>query len=282
MVLALGSLGLAQAPLPSTKVKPDRTARTGDFVFSILPKTFQKTPILDMTFNTELTDYGRLLRTASPENPVYFVALDAGYRQLGWSVGGERPPKAAELERAMNAALATNGFLPATAEHPAGLALVYYWGSHNKPDADTARNFPDLMRQNILERAILVGGKKFATGMSFSMEWGESPADAEAKLEFLRDQTRAELYYVVASAYDYHALAQGARKLAWRTTMTATSAGLAMNETLPAVVTSAAPYFGRETVEPETGAKRISREGNVIIGTPTVVEEKPKPAPEKL
>lgn len=255
---------------------PGRNVKTGDFVFSILPKSLQKTPTLDMTFNTEMTDYGRLLRAASPENPVYYVELDAGFRQLGWFMGGEKPPKAAELERTLNTALTTNGYQPATPDHPAGLALIYYWGSHNKPDPDAARDFPDMMRRNVLERAILVGGKKFAAGMSFAMEWGESPGDHEQKLEFLRDQTYEELYYVVASAYDYQALAHGQRKLAWRTTMTVTSAGLAMNETLPAVVSMAAPFFGRETEVPEIGSRRISREGHVFVGTPTVVDDKPK------
>ena len=273
-VLSGGSLSHAQVLLPSSKTKSSRTAKTGDFVFSILPKAFQKTPILDMTFNTEMTDYGRLLRAASPERPVYFVGLDAGFRQLGWNVGGEHPPKAAELERAMNTALATNGYLPAVSGRPVGLALIYYWGSHNKPDDDTARDFPQLMQKNILERAILVGGKKFAAGVSFSMEWGESPADTEEKMEFLREQTRMEVYYVIASAYDYQALAHGERKLAWRTTMTVTSAGLAMNETLPTMVVAAAPFFGRETEMPEIASQRISREGHVTIGTPTVVEDK--------
>ena len=272
-MLALGSLGRAQAPLPSASDKSARSAKTGDFVFSILPKSLQKSPTLDMTFNTEFTAYGRLLRKASPENPFYYVGQDAGFHQLGWAAGGERSPQTEVLERALNKALATNGFLPASPGHPAGLALIYYWGSHNKPDEDTARDFPELVQKYILERAFLVGGKKFASGMLFSMEWGETAADHEEKMEFLRDQTREELYYVVASAYDYQALARGERKLAWRTTMTVTSAGLAMNETLPTVVASAAPYFGRETAEPEIGARRISREGRVLIGTPTVVED---------
>lgn len=277
-VLTLGASSRAESLLPTSRDKSVRSAKTGDFVFSILPKSLQKSPTLDMTFNTEMTDYGRLLRAASPENPVYYVEQDGGFRQLGWSVGGEKPPPPKELERVLNNALATNGYLPASDGHPAGLALIYFWGSHNKPDPDVARDFPELMQRNILERAILVGGKKFAAGMSFTMEWGETAADHEEKLEFLRDQTRAEIYYVVASAYDYQALARGERKLAWRTTMTVTSAGLAMNETLPTVIATAAPFFGRETVEPEIGARRISREGRVLIGTPTVVEDKKPPA----
>lgn len=275
---ALGLVCRAEEPLPFATGKSARTAKTGDFVFSILPKAFQKNPTLDMTYNTEFTDYGRLLRPASPEQPVYYLEQDAGFRPLGWTVGGEKSPKAADMERVLGRALATNGFLAASPEHPPALALIYFWGSHNKPDPDTARNFPELMRKNILERAMLVGGRKFTSGVGFAMEWGESPADHEEKTEFLRDQAQEEIYYVVASAYDYQVLAHGQRKLAWRTTLTVTSAGLAMTETLMPLVASAAPFFGRETLEPEIGSRRISRTGHVEIGTPTVVED-PPPAP---
>jgi len=271
--LALGVRGRAAEP-PADDDQWVRTPKSGDWDFSILPKAFQRHPTLDMTFNTELTPFGRLLRPASAEHPVYYVEQDAGFKPLGWSTAGEHPPPSTDMDRVLTRALATNGFLLASPEHPAALALIYFWGSHNKPDQDLARKFPELARKYVLERAILVGGRKFADGMGFAMEWGESPADRETKREFLRDQAAEELYYVVASAYDYPALARGERKLAWRTTMTVTSAGLAMRETLPPLVASAAPFFGRDMTEPEIGARRISRAGRVEVGTPTVVEDK--------
>ena len=276
--LALALVARAADSPPTAFDKSSRMAKTGDFVFSILPKSFQRNPTLDMTFNTEFTPYGRLLRKATPENPVYYVEQDAGFRSLGWAVGGEKPPKSEDMERVLTKALATNSFLPAAPEHAPGLAIIYFWGSHNKPDDDTARLFPELLQKNVLERAMLVGGKKLVSGMSFAMEWGESPADREEKMEFLRDQANAEIYYVVASAYDYQALAHGQRKLAWRTTLTVTSAGLAMNETLLPLVTSAAPFFGRETTLPEIGSRRVSRTGYVEIGKAIVVPDAPTPA----
>ena len=56
--------------------------------------------------------------------------------------------------------------------------------------------------------------------------------------------------------------------------MTVTSAGLAMAETLPPLITSGAAFLGRETAEPQIGERRISRDGNVRIGIPTVIEDK--------
>jgi hypothetical protein len=275
-LLALAWVAAASAvEVPPLSDPSPRMVKPGTFVFSLLPKAFQKRPTMEMSFNTEFTPYGRLLRQPAPENPVYYVAESAGFRQLGWAVGGEHSPPADDMARAMTKALATNGFLPATPEHLPRLALIYFWGSHNKPDPDTARDFPQVARKNQLERAILVGGRQLASGMAFSMQWGESPADRMGKMEYLRDQAAEELYFVVASAYDYPALAKGERKLAWRTTMTVSSAGLAMQETLPPLVASGAIYFGKEMAEPEIGSRRISREGRVDIGPATVIEDQP-------
>jgi len=277
--LAPGGSLAADVPPLSGKDPALRAPQSGDFVFSILPKAFQKHPTLDMTFNTEVTPYGRLLRPASLENPVYYVANDVGFRALGAPVGGEKPPPASDMERVLINALAKNGFLAAGPGHPPTLAVIYFWGSHNKPDPETARQFPELARKYVLERAILVGGKNLADGMSFAMQWGDSPADHMGKAEFLRDQAAEELYYVVASAYDYQSLAHKKRELAWRTTLTVTSAGLAMKESLPPLVARAAPFFGREMTEPELGTRKISREGHVEIGTATIVADPPAPPP---
>lgn len=272
------SAGLrADEPVLTPSDASTHTEKSGGFVFSILPKAFQSKPTLDMTFNTEMTAYGRLLRPASPENPTYYIAQDAGFHPMGETVGGEKPPPQTDMERTLIKALANNGYLPAAPGHPPTLAIIYFWGSHNKLDPQTARQFPLRARQYALERATLVGGKSFAQQIDYSMQWGDSPADHFGKAEILRDQTKEELYYVVASAYDYQSLANKERKLAWRTTMTVTSAGLAMRETLPPLVASAAMYFGRETTEPEVGEKTISRGGHVEIGPTRVVPDAPAP-----
>jgi len=66
--------------------------------------------------------------------------------------------------------------------------------------------------------------------------------------------------------------------------MTLSALGLGMGETLRPLIASAAPYIGRETPEPVVGSRQISRvrKGEVIIGTPTVVEDDvTAPAPVK-
>ena len=270
LVLSAGwTARLSSAPAQRT-ADPD----SGKWVFSLLPKAFQANPEFDMTVVTEMTDYGRMMRPVSPEQPMYYVAQAGGFRQLGETVGGEKSPAVAALERALKKSLAANGYLPVAAEgqRPA-LVLIYTWGSHNAVDRQTARLFPELAQRNILERSLLIGGTNFITDLSRSMEFGESIFDRTARQEYLRYQAANDCYFMIASAYDYAAVARGQRKLLWRTKMTVNAQGVSMTESLPPLIATAAPFLGRETAEPEIISRRVSRKGHVEIGTPTVVDE---------
>ena len=230
-----------------------------------------------------------MMRPVSPEQPMYYVAQPGGFRQLGESVGGEKSPPASDLERTLKKSLAANGYLPVAEEGQSpGLVLIYTWGSHNvifDNDSKMQRKFPELVRRNILERSLLIGGKNFTTNLGRSMEFGESILDGTGKQEYLIYQAANDIYFVIASAYDYAALARGERKLLWRTKMTVNTEGVSMTESLPRLIATAAPFLGRETGEPETISKRFSRKEHVEIGTPTVVDDDfpppPAPAPAK-
>ena len=63
----------------SSSGRPSALPKSGDFVFSFLPKSLQRNPTLDMTVNTEMTEYGRLFRAVSPSAPAYYVSLAAGF-----------------------------------------------------------------------------------------------------------------------------------------------------------------------------------------------------------
>ena len=186
---ALSPLSRAADEPPTAWDKSLRTAKSGDWVFEIIPKAFQNHPVLDMTFNTEVTPYGRLLRQASATTPVYYVAHDAGYRELGWPVAGLHPPPPADIKRALTTALATNGFLAAAPGQPAALLIVFYWGSHNAPDADDARSFPGVLHEGFFQRAMLVGGRKFGSYIMrglIPMRSTANAADLAQEMESLR------------------------------------------------------------------------------------------------
>ena len=301
---ALFVVGLVNGPVAhaaaGSKSDSDNT-----FSFSLLPKAFQSKPQMDMTVFTSVTDAGRLVAPASPDHPVYYVVYPGGFREFGGTYAGVHPPPMADLERVMKKALASQGYLPATdATHRPSVLVVFTWGMHSRLDPNTEVISPQAMVQNMLERAALIGGFGFAhrVGQAYeeralSQLSGPTIADASfnlidpvhrlteetAKSEYLMDQISDDIYFVVASAYDYASVAQGKRTLLWRTNMTVNTAGLNMKETLPPLIATAAPFFGRETDGPEALQRRINRKGTVDIGQATVVEymdsAAPAPAP---
>jgi hypothetical protein len=155
-------------------------------------------------------------------------------------------------------------------------------------------------RADVLQRAELIGGTKFARQLSSVLDQeanyeqsyaGLTPVAEDMSSPFNRfrnanehlmgliEESFSSCYFVVASAYDYPAMAQGKRVLLWRTKMTVNSSGISMTESLAPLIVTAGPYFGRDMTDSVTVTRTISREGRVEIGTPIVVEDHPGDAP---
>ncbi|MDO8541451.1 MAG: hypothetical protein Q7S40_13515 [Opitutaceae bacterium] len=286
---------------PSAEKKPG-----SDWVFSLLPKSLQQNPHLELTVITEVTDEGKKRPSASAQNPVYFELYSAGFRQQGHPPGGEKTLTREDIERLLTRSLASNGFLPA--EPPSkvpAIVIIYSWGSHNlltEGDDENPVLSSEQVARNLLDRAALVGGDRFAKQMLTLFEEADSfylaaqtstPPGSEPvftpelldftnpvnlfkrrspKNEALVEQAAHDVYFVVASAYDYTGMAKNQRQLLWRTRMTVASAGVSQLQTLPTLVLTAAPYFGMDMPEPEVLTRRSMRTGTVEIGTPTVVD----------
>jgi len=260
--------GSAVAPVPPDAI----IEQQGEFHVNWLPKAFTSNPTLEMTVFSELTAYGRTLPEATAAQPVHFIAHDEGYHPMG-DIIGEHPPVPAEFERSVYAALAERGYLPASdAAHPPGLALFFFWGSHNALDLDQAQMLPDLNIKQILERARLVGGRAYTRKLAQEIGLGSSILDHSAKQDYLRYQAVHDLYYVVLSAYDFASVSRGERRLAWRTTMTVNANGVSMKETLPVLVASGSFYFGRDSGEPVAIRRDVHR-GAVKLGPLHILEE---------
>jgi hypothetical protein len=303
----------ATPPTPASSEKTPKKESSSGWVFSLLPKSLQKNPRLDITVITEMTDAGKKLPPVSAQTPAYFETFSSGPRHLGHSQGNEVTLKQEQIERLLTRALALNGYLPAQPPaQPPSLLILYTWGSHNlltEGDDENPTLSGDQVARNLLDRAALVGGEKFAQRLlelfqqadalsvaanSHPPPGGEqvfTPAVMEftnpvsmfkrsdPKNEILVDQAASDVYYVVASAYDHRSVMEKRRVLLWRTRMTVAAQGVSQEQTLPTLVLSAAPFFGKDMAEPEILSKRAMREGKVEVGTPTVVE--PAPAPTK-
>lgn len=307
----LASALRAADPKPAGKSTDDEPRNP--WYFSLLPKPFERDPVLPLTVVTEVTEAGKKQPAVSPQAPAYYEFHALGYRSLGDSMKESALP-APEVESLLERALASGGFLRGSAAHPPSLVIVYFWGSHNHfDDSNDAVPYDTLVR-NYLDRAALVGGTKFAAELAKAYRETEallaaSPvptantvpeydglglgvASAMAQMNRmanplqsfalqkpknrqLMDLAAQDCYYVVASAYDRGSVAADQRQLLWRTRLTVAADGVAQRQSLPVLIAAAAPFFGRETPEPAIIRKRSLRRGNVEIGTPTVVPPHP-------
>ena len=336
-----GILAFADEPAPAVAT-PAKNTGSSRWVFSLLPKSLQRNPSLDFHVITEMTAAGRTLAPPTPQHPVYYLEQPGKFTQLGTEKpANEHPPVVADLERAMQGALAVNGYLPAAPATPGPrLFVVMTFGSFARfstdaadfqqataidnfyrdtmsPDSDSApppfvtdggeRDASSLLpvvlsdpsaRANVIERAELIGGTKFAQELGAVLNaeaaYEKSRADlmspmvamaspfnrfvnANDSLMELVEESFNSCYFVIASAYDFAAMTKGQRVLYWRTKMTVNSIGISMTQSLTPLIASAGPYFGRDMTEAATITRRVVREGKVEVGTPQVLDDDSTP-----
>ena len=265
------------------------------FLSSLLPISLQSHPLLAISVITEMTDLGKKLPEPAANRPYFYLIKSMGYQHAGHGVSDEGKVSEENIDRLIQNALASRHYLPTDKDHPATICLFYFWGLHSKLDeADPETGdggFVDIGHKNLLARAQLVGGEKFAKEFEKALvekeNWligGRIGADPFYFFTIrsdlnrnLVDQVLDTCYYVVVSAYDAGAMAKGERKLLWRTKMSTPAQGVSLAETTPALVASGGPNFGRAMDEPSIIDKRINRKGNVGMGELKVMEMDGKP-----
>lgn len=302
----------------------DASPDSGKFVFNLLPRSLQKRPVANFNVITEMTNEGRSFVAKKGSSPAYYLTKPGAFVQLGHGAArGDQPPKVERMEEVMEHALKMNGYLPAEKGHPPTVVVVYSWGSHSSPfdeeDPGQGTISNEVLVNEMVERARLVGGEKFTTDLIRAMAQEGSAKRATYKprsdtsgtgfgdasnvraqpniagdasnamtrifspVEHFRhrnDKTNelmgdvtGSIFFVIASAYDFASATTNRKILLWRTKMTVNSSGIAMVETLPAMIAVSGPYLGREMSETEVITKHLIGEGRVEIGTPVVKEE---------
>lgn len=93
-------------------------------------------------------------------------------------------------------------------------------------------------------------------------------ADAQA----INDAATEDLYIAAIGAYDFGAAERKEKRLLWMTKISCPSRGLALPETLPAMLAIAGPNIGRETAKPVWVKASEQFRTEVKIGDPAVVE----------
>jgi hypothetical protein len=203
---------------------------------------------------TDMTPAGRLLQPATPQNPVYYVAYELGFQDLGGIVGGDKIPPKEEAKQIITKALAMQGYLPATQDTPAPtLFLTLTWGTLNtelffggNPDLPPRQ----LNRQQILK---FLGGYKvgFSDGDFDPLLpplGGLSVVNNEAQTYLAAAED--DYYISVVAAYDLRSVIAAKRQLLWITRISCPSRGFWLHDVMPTMLAIGSPHFGRESVRP--------------------------------
>jgi hypothetical protein len=227
---------------------------------------------------TDTTPAGALRRPVSPANPVYYAAVSAGYRDFGGIIAGEKIPPKDEVLKTIARVLAKQGYLPSTNEKPPSLLLVWTWGTMNT-DRMYSLSPDDTEGRQINRNQLLRFLGAYKLGMitkepdPFHQDLMLSGAlFRDADRDIIADLATEDLYVAAISAYDYAAATRQEKSLLWMTKISCPSRGLALPQTLPAMLALAGPYIGRETAKPVSVKATEQFKTEVKIGDPTLVE----------
>jgi hypothetical protein len=230
---------------------------------------------------TDTTAVGALRRPATPASPAYYAAVSAGYRDLGGIIAGEKIPNKDEVLQTIAKVLAKQGYLPSTEGHPPSLLLVWTWGTMNT-DRFYDGNPDDMEGRQVNRNQLMRFMGAYKLGMMSKdprSAWQDDMTGRydmlfrNADQDMIYELASEDLYVAAIAAYDFAAAAAEKKKvLLWTTKISCPSRGLAMKETLPAMLALAGPYIGRETTIPVSIKATDKFKPEVKIGDPTVVE----------
>lgn len=235
---------------------------------------------LYMTVVAEQADPAAKSMLPTAGQPVYYVAYDGGYIEAGDPIAGEKPPPAGAVAQALNTTLASQHYLPATAQSAPSLLLVYYWGLLNRDSYQIRNSF--RLQPNLKARIALVAPKKYAERIEQDLLDRRQPLPVHVPILDPMERDLLQLigdnrYFVIVSAYDFASVAHGAAKLLWRVRLSTRSAGVSMAQALPTLIRGGGSYFGRELKEMEIRNEPLVSEGQVAGSAPNLAAIAPPP-----
>jgi hypothetical protein len=215
--------------------------------------------------------------------PIAFSAIDGGYIEGGDPVVGDNAPTPDRVRQAMFDALQSQGYSLNRASP--SVLLTYFWGVL-RPDREEIRR-PYGIKSNLNARLRLVGtedlsgevenhilGREKGYGTDDSVS---SPPILIGPTETVVQNARHARIFVIVSAFDYPSLSQQhALKPLWRVKLSAQETSGDMNEVIPALIASGAPFFGKNVLEPKIVQATLATHE----GPTSTAAEMLQPAPE--
>jgi len=219
----------------------------------------------------------------TPGNPIYYVFAQS-QEPLGTIVAGVKLPPPAMVKSAVVAELGKQGFLRAEkgGPKPAIYILAVVGDANFAPATDDEiafylpaagydpqkaawlafKNSPRYKDKPIMDAIIGADQTKILTG---------------PKADLLAYADNEDRYYVSVIAFDAALMAQKKMRVLWRTSMSVPFQD-DFEQTLPTMLASGGPFFGRDLKEPEFIADAERRKAEVKMGELTVVPDDTEPA----
>jgi hypothetical protein len=218
----------------------------------------------------DMTPDGRKVAPPSPARPARYLPLVLGYKEIGAPIAGSRPPLQNEVLHLVALELARQGYLVMSKTGPApSLILLFQWGSMN-PQIETFfdENPGQRVFANEPQMLALVSGDTL------------QHMDLEFQQEQVRQAAEESRYFVALTAFDYNAYTRHHKKVKlWQAKISLPSAGVSIDEAMPALIKAGGPLFGRETPRPKRLILPVTDDGRVDIGALTVKDYQDAPPP---
>lgn len=208
----------------------------------------------------------------TPDRPVYYIILGGMEWTIGLPVGGERLPKEEELEEQITSALEPLGYLRTTVGGPMPeLVLTYTFGGANLEFDSIERTvFSPEGEESSETFSRAVNSRQICSLIGINRARGRMLSGTEAAE--LNDAANEDRIYLMVAALDARELLKKKKTCVWRTWMSVTSTGNWLNESIPTMLASGAPWFGKETAMP-TFITESDRRARVEFGELRVVPD---------
>lgn len=222
----------------------------------------------------DMTEAGKKIDRPTPGNPVYYLPLPAGWETIGYAPYFQRPPPTrAEVETFIEKVFAEQGYRVLVHHSHPTLVLELAWGY--------------IAPTNEFDRAAASG---VPPGWMHSLIWGDTDVGDKDTVDFngkprnyrtidnLKQMGGHGRYYVIVSAFDFQAWLHHNATLLWRAHISTEIWGHYFDQVLPAMITTAAPQLGRETLSPDIVTIPNVPTGHVTVGTPVLKGDQSPPA----
>src|ERR1017187_3691382 len=165
---------------------------------------------------------------------VYYLAVSAGYRDLGWPIAGQKIPESMEVLRMVTKILDGQGYKMAPGGQTPEIIIVYSWGTlYRNPDPYAPKSYvPEMLKFLGTYKATAAHGP---------------PNLFHPEVANLAALVPRGIYIMTFNAFDFAAAQKGVARLLWKTNISNSTRGFFLPEILPTMLTVAAPLIGRET-----------------------------------